>query len=285
MFNTSFYPVHPALKLYFNFHFAAQLTECETSKTLFTATPEAILLFYFGSKQSSIFYDFPNTPNKSYTFQKDQLWLGGMHNEPIRGQFGASLRFACAVCTPLGVQCLLRDNSTSILNKAHSFETLNLHKKFDGLAEKLYYATTNHEAIQLIESYLIKYFSAIDTPFSIKDIKPVSDYIVRQKGVVKIQQLEEKFHVSRRWLEMQFASQIGFSPKEFARIIRFKAVLAQAIMTPSVSWSQLVEEFGYYDQSHLIRDFYDFTSESPKQYFQNSLSKVNNIFLKELEEI
>ena len=105
-------------------------------------------------------------------------------------------------------------------------------------------------------------------PFSIKDVTPVIEYIFRQNGVVRVKHLMDKFHISRRWLEKQFAEQVGISPKEFARIARFNALLTSIKMTPSVSWAEMIDNFGYYDQSHLNRDFHEFTGLSPTQYFK-----------------
>ena len=82
------------------------------------------------------------------------------------------------------------------------------------------------KAQQLVESYLLHHAYHLNKPFSVKDMSPVADYIGRQNGVVTIKQLEDKFHISRRWLEKQFAEQMGISPKEFVRIARFNALLA-----------------------------------------------------------
>lgn len=107
-------------------------------------------------------------------------------------------------------------------------------------------------------------------PFSIKDMTPVIDYIFKLNGVVQIKQLTEKFHISQRWLEKQFEEQVGLSPKEFTRVIRFKALVTCVMSTPSVSWTELIDNFGYYDQSHLNRDFHEFTGHSPTEYFKDS---------------
>ena len=120
-------------------------------------------------------------------------------------------------------------------------------------------------------------------PFSIKDMAPVIEYIFRQNGVVQVKHLTDKFHISRRWLEKQFAEQVGISPKEFARITRFNALLTSVGMTPSVSWAELIENFGYYDQSHLNRDFHEFTGQSPTEYFKAKLFDLSHFSYEPLE--
>jgi AraC-like DNA-binding protein len=287
MLDFSIYPIHPLLKPYMQVMTAMRIRDENLLTVNFSATTNAGLVFFFGSQSSAIQYDFMVTPDKHYTFDNRQAWIGGMHNEAIHSKFvSAETKIACAVFTPVGIYNLLRDDSVSLMNDGVSFENAGLMKKFDGLTEKLYEIEDNIAAMKVIESYLLNYFSRLETPFSVKDMSPVVNFIVRQKGIVRIHDLEDKFRISRRWLEKQFIAQVGFSPKEFARIIRFKSLLASIENTPSASsyrdsrifWSTLVEDYGYYDQSHLIKDFHQFTGLSPTAYFKTEMLPVDSIF-------
>ena len=120
-------------------------------------------------------------------------------------------------------------------------------------------------------------------PFSIKDMTPVIEYIFSRNGVVKVKNLTNKFHISRRWLEKQFAEQVGISPKQMARLIRFNALLLSVEMTPSVSWSEMIDKFGYYDQSHLNKDFHEFTGLSPTDYFKDTSCAIDWNFHNSIE--
>ncbi len=129
-------------------------------------------------------------------------------------------------------------------------------------------------SIKVIESDLPNYSNPSDLPLSNRDMTPVADYILKNNGVIKIKDLEDKFHISGRWLEKQFVEQVGISPKEFARVTRFNALIAEVKTTPSVSWIDLIDKYGYYDQSHLIRDFQYFTGQSPTQFFKTYLKTI-----------
>lgn len=284
----SVHPVHPALKPYIRFFFLMQIQEATASSSLLTATTDSCLLFHFGSNKSNIQYEFPNSPNKNYTFHKHDSWLGGMHNEPLTCLFGKDVNTIAAIFTSVGVHHLLRDNITGIINQGFSFENLGMKKRFSELVEKLELVVDKMKALQLTETYLLHYFSCLKMPFSLKSMSPVANYICQQKGVVKIKDLEDKFRISRRWLEKQFAAQIGFSPKEYARITRFKAIIRHVMTTPSVSVSTLIGDYGYYDQSHLIRDFQEYASQTPSQFFkslmpENIENDVNTYFYRDLE--
>ena len=289
----SIHPAHPALKSYVCFYFVMQIKESTPFSSLLTATTDSCLLFHFGSDKSNITYEFLNSPHKNYIFHKHESWLGGMHNEPLYCQFGTDVNVIVAIFSPVGVHHLLQGDTTGIINQGYSLEALGLEKKFDGLVEKLEMIDDRATALQLVETYLLNYFSRLKMPFSIKNMSPVANYIGQQKGVVKIKQLENKFHISSRWLEKQFAAQIGFSPKEYARIMRFKAVVGQAMtilsFNPSkVSLSKLISDYGYYDQSHFIRDFQEYAGQTPSQFFKNLMPEnvkndVNTYFYRDIE--
>lgn len=72
----------------------------------------------------------------------------------------------------------------------------------------------------------------------------------------------------RRFIDV-FRFEVGFNPKLFNRILRFQRVLAQVHrMIPEHHWGQLALEQGYFDQSHLIRDFIAFSGLSPADYLR-----------------
>jgi len=59
---------------------------------------------------------------------------------------------------------------------------------------------------------------------------------------------------------------VGMSPKLFLRIQRFDRLLARVSRASEVQWANVAADHGYYDQSHFIRDFRDFTGMTPSVY-------------------
>jgi AraC-like DNA-binding protein len=78
--------------------------------------------------------------------------------------------------------------------------------------------------------------------------------------------LARKAGLSERRLVDVFKSEVGLKPKVFGRIQRFQRVLAAAHRTHAPDWAQLALEQGYFDQSHLIRDFLAFSGFNPSDY-------------------
>ena len=78
----------------------------------------------------------------------------------------------------------------------------------------------------------------------------------------------------RRFIDV-FRFEVGLRPKLFNRVQRFQRVLALTHRLPAPDWTQLALNCGYFDQSHLIRDFLAFSGFSPADYFRrlNDLRK------------
>jgi AraC-like DNA-binding protein len=285
MFNFSMHPVHPFLQPFVSNYCIMDIDHPETISNIFVAKTSSVMMFHIGmpSTPISIQYDFPNTPNKHYTFYRHQAWLGGMLTEPLLGEMSSKGCYLCVIFTAFGVHHFLKESAIALTNHGFSIDNLSLPHTFDDLMDKLYNTTNKKKALQLVENELLSYYDELNIPFSVKDISPVTNYIARQNGMVKIQDLEDKFRISRRWLEKQFSAQVGVSPKEFARVTRFNALLSQIFTDPSVSLNILLDEYGYYDQSHLNKDFNEFTGQTPLAYLTTRPNNLNNMFLKQLE--
>ncbi len=78
----------------------------------------------------------------------------------------------------------------------------------------------------------------------------------------------------RRFIDV-FRFEVGLKPKLFNRVERFQRVLAVVHRVATPDWTKLALDYGYFDQSHLIRDFLAFSGFSPAEYFRR-LSDLRN---------
>lgn len=94
--------------------------------------------------------------------------------------------------------------------------------------------------------------------------------IVKSKGHIKVKELAYEIGYTERHINNKFMEYFGMSPKVFSKIIRFQHVLNQLNASNcNSSQSSLIEiaqEAGYYDQSHMYKDFSEFANTSPGQY-------------------
>ncbi len=64
----------------------------------------------------------------------------------------------------------------------------------------------------------------------------------------------------------RFRRATGSTPKRFAELARFHQLIDRMPVATAASWSDLAVEAGYYDQSHVIRDFKRFAGFTPADY-------------------
>ncbi|MEU8375956.1 helix-turn-helix domain-containing protein [Micromonospora sp. NPDC048894] len=96
-------------------------------------------------------------------------------------------------------------------------------------------------------------------------------------GRIGIGELADELGWSRRHLTARFRRELGLGPKTTARLLRFQRAYAALGRThampaspvgsdrpdPTDGWAELAVRWGYYDQSHLIREFREFTGATP----------------------
>ena len=102
------------------------------------------------------------------------------------------------------------------------------------------------------------------------------DLITKSGGWMPIDELAGRLGLSGRQLELRFKERVGIGPKLLARMVRFQRIFQALEARASRRWGRVAAECGYYDQAHLIRDFRQFTGQTPAAFFrdENLLAKL-----------
>lgn len=104
----------------------------------------------------------------------------------------------------------------------------------------------------------------------------MSNIILKNNGVVNIDKLAYNANMSLRTFERHFTDQVGIPPKLFCGITRFNYALALKFKNPQMDWTAIALACGYYDQTHLIKDFKKFAGDTPFVFQkQTHLAKVD----------
>jgi transcriptional regulator GlxA family with amidase domain len=82
-------------------------------------------------------------------------------------------------------------------------------------------------------------------------------------GDLRVAAIARASQTSARHLERLFADEVGLGPKVFARLLRFQAAAARVVGEPDAPLVAVSGDGGYFDQSHMIRDFLAFAGSSP----------------------
>ncbi len=150
-----------------------------------------------------------------------------------------------------------------------------LGRQMDEWCDKIEEATSHTERIALLEQFLNLQFLRKNVESDRTDY--AANLIVDHRGMVNINDLMNELFVSRRQFERKFLQKVGISPKYYARIRRVGYLcneLAQKRWQVT-DWQDLIYRFGYYDQSHFIKDFTEFTGKSPSLYVKNNVELTN----------
>lgn len=122
--------------------------------------------------------------------------------------------------------------------------------------------TAQKEIISSFLSTLIQYSSIRPD----QRVQLAIKLIFNSKGKISLKDLRENLHVTERTLERQFMKEVGVSPKQFLKIIRFNTSLLQLSQEDYTKLSDIAYLNEYADQSHFIRMFKDFTGRTPSEF-------------------
>lgn len=114
----------------------------------------------------------------------------------------------------------------------------------------------------LVEAFLRR---RADTPVPavVTDAAAILD---RHAGRISMADVAAELGYGRQYLHRQVSRHLGLAPHTLARLLRFRSVLAAVRTGPHpTGWAGLAADYGYYDQSHLYREFRDLAGMTPAQ--------------------
>ncbi len=135
-----------------------------------------------------------------------------------------------------------------------------LGKEINEVNEKLEEAVSFTEMKLIIEKFLLHHVNKLKQALPIDKVLPL---LIKQRGLMKIDQLASHSCLSVRQFERVFQQRIGLPPKYFSRLVRFAQAWIIKEQQSDISWIKIAHECGYFDQMHLIRDFQEFAGVNP----------------------
>lgn len=105
------------------------------------------------------------------------------------------------------------------------------------------------------------------------------DWLARTPRAARIGVLIRETGMSERRLGRLFRRQVGYGPKSHARLLRFRAVVAQAHGRAQVDWAGVAADGGYCDQAHLAHEFRRFAGVTPATFMARRGLHPNHLVL------
>jgi AraC-like DNA-binding protein len=136
--------------------------------------------------------------------------------------------------------------------------------EIDNLVEQIQEQKNDEQIQQKIEMFLVSKIINNNT----NDVfVAIINFIHDTNGNLNLYQIAKKYNISERTINRYFNKYIGINPNQYINLIRFRAVINRSNSKTKILSTIL--EVGYYDQSHFIKHFKEFSTLTPSDFFSN----------------
>lgn len=163
--------------------------------------------------------------------------------------------------TEIGFAHFSSNPANELFNLNLSLDDIFEKSKVNEVQEKLEIASTDKHRIKIVEQFLLTQLKNIQTDQLIVEAVKL---IYQSKGTIRVKELNEKLFISSSPFEKRFRKVVGTTAKKFASIVRFNSVLDH--MNETKSLSEICYENHFFDQAHFIKDFKQFTGDTPDNF-------------------
>ncbi|MEA2559921.1 MAG: hypothetical protein QOH06_1425 [Acidobacteriota bacterium] len=140
------------------------------------------------------------------------------------------------------------------------------------LRERLCAAPTPAKRFSLMEDALL---SRLRCPPEHHAAVPVALDAFEPAGAeMRVRDVARRVGLSQRRFIQVFAAEVGMTPKLYCRVRRFQRARGLAGKAAVPDWARVAVDCGYFDQSHLIRDFLAFSGLTPADYIRRQSEDV-----------
>lgn len=215
------------------------------------------------------------TGNIELVFHRGHLLRQGNDFSPRTSLCGQTLSFAdvqptgyvnmiTVVFQPFGAKAFFDLPFHELSGLSVPLEDVN-RKAFADLEDKILSTPDDALCIRFIETFLLGRLRPYKA-YNYKRIAEAVDTINKLETDLSVPLLAERIGLSKKQFQRIFNEYIGLNPKEFIRVVRFHKALFTLQHDPSMNFTRLAYECGFYDQSHLIREFKQFSGYTPREY-------------------
>jgi AraC-like DNA-binding protein len=143
------------------------------------------------------------------------------------------------------------------------------------LRERLCAATTVDRRFSLLEDMLLSRLQ--QAPQRHPAVSIALAAFDRTGGDAAVHDVSRCIGLSQRRFIQVFAAVVGLTPKMYCRVRRFQKARDLVWNIEKPDWARVAVECGYFDQSHLIRDFQALAGLTPVNYLRQSSGRWGQV--------
>ncbi len=219
--------------------------------------------------------DLGDRPKKLFTSERGpgatdfrRAWISGMQRRPIVFEAQPQASLFVIRFRPGGAYAVLHHDAEALTDSVFTLADVI---DSGSLRERILERSTPAGRFEAAEAWLLARIG------SRIGVDPVIRHLAARLGRGRVRDLVEVTGYSDRHVRDLFRRRVGISPKQFARIQRFGALLrglGGAVLDmelggaplPPQDWARLALEHGYADQSHLAHEFRTMAGMTPGAY-------------------
>jgi AraC-like DNA-binding protein len=201
----------------------------------------------------------------------DAVFLDGANSQSHRMGFEGrvsllGIRFRVGAAYPfLGIPLVEMVNQTSLLDWLGAGQILPVY-------ERIANSVSLREQINHLESWLLQRLAQGKTADRL--VWNSLGQIQQQNGLLSMETLAQDLNISQRQLERLYQTQVGVTPKLYARLLRVESARQALKQNTEFSLTDLGLRLGFYDQSHFIREFKAIIGMTPGGYIEHSQAQL-----------
>ncbi len=133
----------------------------------------------------------------------------------------------------------------------------------DDLDHAVLAQSTSLSRINIVEAFLRARRPRLDA--NVHRVAEIVYTAAKERGILKVDDLVDRFGLNKRTLQRLFARYVGVSPKWVIQRYRLHEA-AEQLVADAAGQAALALQLGYSDQAHFIRDFKAIVGMSPAAY-------------------
>lgn len=190
-------------------------------------------------------------------------WIDGMRTSPIYHTPTDGTHVLGLLFEPIGFHAIFGVDMVLLKDRVVDARTV-LPEDFNLIIERQLPAASDEESHATIHDKLLAY-----------DLLPIPDWlwefydsIVANRGAIKLEEHYARSGRSSRYATELFKRCVGVTPKVLCRIHRLLALLEEVDPIRDVSWTELAQRFGFFDQAHFNHEFKQLSGLIPSEYLE-----------------
>jgi len=263
------YPQH--LAKHIQFFYSVHASAIENINSIHRRLPDGTLDIVFNLSSPILI-----SRNEVNFSEMPQVALTGLYQDRSFLQYQGNVNLIGAVFQPGSAHLFVNDTlqhyqaCTAKASSVFGNKVYLLHEQLKNL-------TNEKQKHNLLESFLLNCLKNKSNHYSTKKITGFIKHIHSLEGNVEMSTLHKSHFMSERNFRRKFIECVGMSPKKYSTIIKVKHFSKRYQLVKS-TYTGIVNQLGYTDQSHFNKDFQKIVGTSPTTYF-SQLNKMGQEFI------